>query len=81
MNDHPYNLRFPILGICLGFEALITLPNNYIVLPTRCDVKDEYCPLSITEAGKNSLMYSHSVEYESIMENLEKGNLTANNHT
>lgn len=56
MNDA--NIYFPLFGVCLGFEALLTLANNHTDIQTFCGVYNENSPLEFTDNYQKSLLYS-----------------------
>lgn len=77
MNDK-FNY-FPIFGVCLGFEAFITLSNNHNDQQIKCDIIDEYFPLQFIRNFQKSLLYSRVSE--DIYVSLKYLDVTANYHT
>lgn len=53
------NVYFPVFGICLGLEALLTIANNHTDIQILCNIKHENYPLEFMANYHESLLYSH----------------------
>lgn len=76
MNEN--GIYFPILGVCLGFEAFMVHTNNNNDLQTRCDCKYQNYPLEFERNFKKSLVFSR-ISNKALI-HLQHFPTTMNNH-
>ena len=71
-------IYFPILGVCLGFEAILTFYNNHKLLQTRCNAKRHNYPLKFEPKFIESLQFS-DIDHQTYV-NLKYFPTTVNAH-
>lgn len=69
---------FPILGVCLGYEFLITVANNHSNFLVNCSIEFENLPLSFTHPYSQTTFFADMSKQS--YEILSSTNVTANHH-
>lgn len=77
MNNN--GIRFPILGVCLGFEFLITVANENKNILMNCSIDNKNYPLKFTKNYLKTALFSELTPQQYNI--LTSENVTFNHHT
>lgn len=69
---------FPILGVCLGYEVILTFANNERRIRKECQVKNVNLPLEFVPGFQNSSLYRDASD--EVIKTLHTKNVTVNWH-